>query len=117
MNLDATHTATVSAFKLDKYAVTVARFRRFAEAWSNTSWRPQEHDGRHTHLAGGGLTDVTGGGLEYGWKRDAYQSDVPTTIAVWTNKLITSCTETARTETWTAMGAKKSGGNGNQYSW
>lgn len=41
--------ATVSDFRLDKYAVTVGRFRRFVAAW-NDGYRPPAGSGKHTHL-------------------------------------------------------------------
>jgi formylglycine-generating enzyme required for sulfatase activity len=50
--------ATVSAFRLDKYPVTVGRFRQFVSAW-NGGWKPSAGSGRHMHLhAGQGLVDV-----------------------------------------------------------
>ncbi len=50
--------ATVSAFRLDKYDVTVGRFRQFVTAWNN-GYRPPAGSGKHTHLNGGaGLVDV-----------------------------------------------------------
>jgi formylglycine-generating enzyme required for sulfatase activity len=64
--------ATVSGFRLDKYTVTVGRFRQFVNAWNNGSgWVPPPGSGKHTHLNGGrGL--VTGSGdagdvYEPGW--------------------------------------------------
>jgi formylglycine-generating enzyme required for sulfatase activity len=64
--------ATVSGFRLDKYLVTVGRFRQFVAAWSNgTGYLPSGGSGIHTHLNGGkGLVAVGGdGGLTYeqGW--------------------------------------------------
>jgi formylglycine-generating enzyme required for sulfatase activity len=52
--------ATVSAFRLDKYLVTVGRFRQFVTAWNlGSGWTPAEGSGKHTHLNGGrGLVDV-----------------------------------------------------------
>jgi sulfatase modifying factor 1 len=50
--------ATVSSFRLDKYDVTVGRFRRFVTA-GRAGWLPAEGSGKHTHLNGGrGLVDV-----------------------------------------------------------
>jgi sulfatase modifying factor 1 len=60
--------ATVSSFRLDKYDVTVGRFRQFANAWSS-GWRPAVGSGKHTHLNGGqGLVNsLPEGGYEPGW--------------------------------------------------
>jgi formylglycine-generating enzyme required for sulfatase activity len=60
--------ATVSGFRLDKYLVTVGRFRQFVNAWNKgAGYLPAEGSGKHSHLnAGKGLT-ATGGGYEPGW--------------------------------------------------
>jgi formylglycine-generating enzyme required for sulfatase activity len=57
--------ATVSEFRLDKYLVTVGRYRQFASAWAS-GWRPAAGSGKHDHLTGGGLAN-TAGGVETGW--------------------------------------------------
>lgn len=59
---------TVSGYRLDKYLVTVGRFRAFVAAW-NAGWRPPAGSGKHTHLYGGlGLIDDGTSGLhEAGW--------------------------------------------------
>src|SRR5690349_16170040 len=44
--------STLSSFRLDKYTVTVGRFRQFVEAWYD-GWRPDAGAGRHGHLNGG----------------------------------------------------------------
>ena len=45
---------TVSSFRLDKYEVTVGRFRQFVSAWSNGSgYAPPAGSGKHTHVNGG----------------------------------------------------------------
>ncbi|HLK41312.1 MAG TPA: SUMF1/EgtB/PvdO family nonheme iron enzyme [Polyangiaceae bacterium] len=55
--------ATISGFRLDKYEVTVGRFRSFVNAWNGgAGWLPPAGSGKHTHLNGGaGLL------LEPGW--------------------------------------------------
>jgi formylglycine-generating enzyme required for sulfatase activity len=64
--------ATVSSFRLDKYLVTVGRFRQFVGAWEG-GYRPPAGSGKHVHLNGGeGLVDVgtpSDAGLAYepGW--------------------------------------------------
>jgi|HubBroStandDraft_1064217.scaffolds.fasta_scaffold02210_3 sulfatase modifying factor 1 len=60
--------AFVSTFLLDKYDVTVGRFRPFVAAW-NAGFRPAPGSGKHTHLNGGqGLVNVgPTGGFETGW--------------------------------------------------
>ena len=46
--------ATVSDFRLDKYLVTVGRFRAFVGAWNGgKGWLPPAGSGKHTHLNGG----------------------------------------------------------------
>ncbi len=51
--------ATISSFRLDKYLVTVGRFRQFVAAWSGTGWRPPAGSGKHTHLNGGNGLNAT----------------------------------------------------------
>jgi formylglycine-generating enzyme len=59
---------TVSGFRLDKYLVTVGRFRQFVAAW-NGGYYPAAGSGKHTHLNGGqGLQNGGAPGTyETGW--------------------------------------------------
>jgi formylglycine-generating enzyme len=57
--------ATVNDFSLDKYLVTVGRFRQFVVTWK-TGWMPAQGSGKHAYLPGGGLAN-TAGGVETGW--------------------------------------------------
>ena len=64
--------ASVSNFRLDKYLVTVGRFRQFANAVlrpdGGAGWKPTPGAGKHTHLnAGLGLVNSAGNGYEPGW--------------------------------------------------
>jgi formylglycine-generating enzyme len=62
--------ATVSDFRLDKYLVTVGRFRQFVAAWNNGGgYYPPANSGKHTHLNGGlGLENSANPGTyEIGW--------------------------------------------------
>jgi formylglycine-generating enzyme required for sulfatase activity len=60
----------VSGFRLDKYLVTVGRFRQFVAAWNGGSgYTPPAGSGKHTHLNGGrGLANsASPGTYETGW--------------------------------------------------
>lgn len=62
--------ATVSSFRLDKYDVTVGRFRQFVRAWNHgAGYTPAPGSGKHTHLNGGqGLVNTAEAGTyETGW--------------------------------------------------
>lgn len=62
--------ATISDFRLDKYLVTVGRFRKFVAAWDQGSgFTPDTGSGKHGHLNGGkGLADSgAAGSYEAGW--------------------------------------------------
>jgi formylglycine-generating enzyme required for sulfatase activity len=64
--------ATLSDFRLDKYLVTVARFRKFVTAWDQGSgYLPETGSGKHKHLnSGKGLVDsgaASAGTYESGW--------------------------------------------------
>jgi formylglycine-generating enzyme required for sulfatase activity len=72
--------ATVSNFRLDKYLVTVGRYRQFAAAWSG-GWMPAAGSGKHTYLSGGGLT-MTSGGVETGWDTSFATNVRPTTSSL-----------------------------------
>jgi formylglycine-generating enzyme required for sulfatase activity len=73
--------ATVSAFRLDKYPVTVGRFRQFAAAWS-VGYTPPPGSGKHTHLNGGRGLANSGGpvGIPYepGWVASGNSHVAPT---------------------------------------
>lgn len=60
--------ASVSRFSLDKYNVTVGRFRPFVAAWKG-GWLPTAGSGKHAHLNGGqGLaSSQQPGSFEPGW--------------------------------------------------
>jgi len=76
--------ATVSTLRLDKYDVTVGRFRQFVNAWNaGAGWTPGAGSGKHTHLNGGeGLVNasVPNDGLVYetGWNASDSSSLAPT---------------------------------------
>jgi sulfatase modifying factor 1 len=83
---DNSHPATVSTFALDRYEVTVGRFRQFVGAVV-AGWRPSSGSGKHTHLNDGrGLIDTGSGTYEKGWD-SAWTGDVPTTLDAWTGYL------------------------------
>ena len=68
----ASDLATIDTFGLDKYDVTVGRFRPFVAAVTGSSkWLPVAGAGKHGHLNGGqGLLDVSndaGTSYETGW--------------------------------------------------
>lgn len=91
--------ATVSSFRLDKYDVTVGRFRRFVAAWNGgAGWLPPAGSGKHAHLnCGQGLGDGGGsGGYEPGWIASDDRNVAPTT-----HNLTTGCANPTLA-TWTA---------------
>jgi formylglycine-generating enzyme required for sulfatase activity len=76
-----TDPATISSFRLDKYLVTVGRFRQFVAAWNEGSgWTPPEGSGKHSYLnCGQGLSAPgTPSGYEPGWSTADNTSIAPT---------------------------------------
>ena len=84
--------ATVSSFRLDKYLVTVGRFREFVAAlypdsgMSVQPWLPVEGSGKHTHLnlgeglVNGGATSPTGNIVyETGWDATDWSTSITPT--------------------------------------
>ncbi len=93
---DDSHPASVSQFRLDRYEVTVGRFRAFVEAVStgdaSPPWTPSPGSGKHTHLNGGdGLSNGGDGGAVYepGWDK-TWNDDLPQTKADWDAQLLRS---------------------------
>jgi sulfatase modifying factor 1 len=71
--------ATISGFRLDKYLVTVGRFRQFVTAWNNgAGYTPPAASGKHTYLNNGNGLNATGGGYEPGWVTSDNGNVVPT---------------------------------------
>ena len=73
--------ASVSSFRLDKYVVTVGRFRQFIQAWNGgLGYAPLEGSGKHTHLNGGlGLANSGAPGTyEPGWNAEDNLQIAPT---------------------------------------
>ncbi len=73
--------ATVSSFQLDKYDVTVGRFRQFVLAWNGgKGYLPAAGSGKHTHLNGGqGLANsASPGSFETGWLTSNNSNVAPT---------------------------------------
>jgi sulfatase modifying factor 1 len=73
--------ASVSQYRLDKYEVTVARFRQFVAAWNGgAGFTPPAGSGKHTHLNGGqGLANSgSAGTYEPGWVTSDNSNVAPT---------------------------------------
>jgi formylglycine-generating enzyme len=79
--IDQADPATVSSFRLDKYAVTVGRFRQFVAAWQQ-GYVPPGGSGKHTYLnEGAGLANVESDGdstYETGWLTSDDSNIAPT---------------------------------------
>jgi sulfatase modifying factor 1 len=76
--------ATVSGFRMDKYLVTVGRFRQFVNAWNNGSgYLPAAGSGKHTYLNGGqGLANSGDPGTyETGWEATNWNNTIDPTNA------------------------------------
>ena len=84
--------ATVSSFRLDRYLVTVGRFRPFVNAWK-AGYTPPPGSGKHTHVNGGNGLSAAGGGYEPGWSDNAYV--VPTDANLTEDKYCDGGTWTA----------------------
>ena len=77
--IDEADPATVSGFRLDKYLVTVGRFRQYVRAW-NGGWVPSSGSGKHAHLNGGqGLVNSANpSSYEPGWQTSDNSNVAPT---------------------------------------
>ena len=83
--------ATISSFKLDKYEITVGRFRQYVNYLVNGGKPPAAGSGKHTHLNGGkGLADSgKQGSYEPGWD-SSWDSNIPNgsgAAATWAKNL------------------------------
>ena len=90
--------ASVTSFRLDKYEVTVGRFRSFVSAVVG-SWRPAAGSGKREELnLGMGRVNVgPDGGNEPGWDA-AWDANLGSTAAAWNTNL--GCSSSS--STWTA---------------
>jgi sulfatase modifying factor 1 len=91
--------ASITGFRMDKYLVTVGRFRQFVSAWNNGSgYMPSAGSGKHTYLnAGQGLANSgSAGTYETGWDATDWNN---TTDIDPTTANMTSCSPYS---TWTA---------------
>jgi sulfatase modifying factor 1 len=100
--------ATVSSFRLDKYEVTVGRFREYVDFLTGIGGTPPAAgSGKHTHLNGSnGLLNAADAGAdagpyETGWD-PSWDSFIPTgssAAATWAANLTTGCTN-GQFSTW-----------------
>jgi formylglycine-generating enzyme required for sulfatase activity len=86
----------VSGFRLDKYLVTVGRFRQFVLAWKG-GWLPAAGSGKHTHLNEGNGLSATGGGYEPGWVASDDANVTPTDANLTCKDSFDTWTSTAGT--------------------
>ena len=116
---DAKWKAQISNFRLDKYEVTVGRFRQYVAAVI-AGWKPTAGSGKHTHLNGGLGLAGPASGYEPGWD-PAFTTTLnfPTDKATWDKNLVTTTgmTDPSYRPTWTSL----PGGNEtkpiNQVTW
>jgi sulfatase modifying factor 1 len=94
--------ATVSNYRLDKYLVTVGRYRQFAAAWTG-GWMPAAGSGKHAYLSGGGLA-MTAGGVETGWDTTWVTNVRPTNASLTGGSY---CDSTHATWTASATGGRE----------
>ncbi|MCL2450647.1 MAG: formylglycine-generating enzyme family protein [Polyangiaceae bacterium] len=90
--IEETDPAVVSGFRLDKYLVTVGRFRQYVNYLTKAGGTPpSDGSGKHVHLNGGnGLVNSgTTGGYETGWNA-AWNTNLVTgsgTAGTWNDNL------------------------------
>jgi len=106
---DKSNPATVSSYRLDKYEITVGRFRQFVAAII-AGWRPMAGSGKHTHLNGGKGLNATGGGYEAGWDANwnaffltsasAWNTNLAMAHGTWTPSPGTNENKPISNETW-----------------
>jgi formylglycine-generating enzyme len=95
--------ATVSGFRLDKYLVTVGRFRQFVNYLTGSAGAPPaDGSGIHGHLnAGRGLANsASAGGFETGWDATNWSPEIaagPGSASTWDFNL----TDCLSFSTWT----------------
>jgi formylglycine-generating enzyme len=89
---EQTYPASVSDFRLDRFEVTVGRFRPFVAAVV-AGWRPVAGSGKHTHLRGGSGIDS-----KDGWSAD-WNDWLPKTKATWEDDSHLGCD--AQLSAWT----------------
>jgi len=88
----------ISSFRLDKYEVTVGRFRKFVDSVV-AGWVPPPGSGRHTHLNGGsGLSNSAATGHELGWDA-TWNTNLPATKDAWDSAYHLTCDQAFAT--WT----------------
>jgi formylglycine-generating enzyme required for sulfatase activity len=93
---DLADPATVSSFRLDKYLVTVGRFRRFVNAWNGgAGYMPAAGSGKHTYLNSGKGLNATGGGHEPGWVATDDSNIAPTNANLACDPEYNTWTDTA----------------------
>ncbi len=94
--------ATLSGFRLDKYLVTVGRFRQFVAAWNGgAGYTPAAGSGKHAHLNGGrGLVDASSGSLIYepGWNPSDDSNLMPTDQSLTCDPMFATWTGTPGTQ-------------------
>jgi formylglycine-generating enzyme required for sulfatase activity len=84
---------TVSTFRLDKYEVTIGRFRAFVNAVID-GYVPAAGSGKHVHLAAGGLVNLYDNmNLEKGWD-SSWNAYLPTMPVDWGDTNHLSCDTT-----------------------
>jgi formylglycine-generating enzyme required for sulfatase activity len=108
---NASYPATVSDFRMDRYEITVGRFRKFVAAWVG-GWRPAAGAGKHTHLNSGSGLAATGGGYEAGWDT-AWSSNLAATASGWDASLMQNATY----QTWTSSPDTKENRPINYETW
>jgi sulfatase modifying factor 1 len=97
--------AHVSGFRLDKYLVTVGRYRQFVNYLTGTTGVPPANgSGIHTHLNGGqGLANSgSAGSFETGWDAANWNEEIPTgpSGAIAWDSNLTDCLSSS---TWTSL--------------
>jgi formylglycine-generating enzyme required for sulfatase activity len=102
--LDPQYTATVADFRLDKYEITVGRFRKFVDGVVG-GWTPRAGSGKHAHVHGGLGLRSNDGGAETGWDV-GWNSHLPSSKTSWDSSDYLGCNPA--TGTWTtAAGANE----------
>jgi formylglycine-generating enzyme required for sulfatase activity len=101
-------TATISTYRLDKYEVTVARFRKYVTYLEGGGSPPAAGSGKHMYLNGGkGLADSGKvGSFEPGWL-EGWNSKIPSgagAMAKWKSNLTSAGCKTYGT--WTDAAGK-----------